>query len=481
MEPPWGRGRGRGWGRSSPQFKGRASPSGSSYGSSSNSPVIQMGKRSLVNERISLREEASIGSSVHLEDIPEDSPLYAHLQAYLAAQKQKDTSVKQGDTFASISKDDNDDIKSYEKVSKQEMIFLLENSDLQRKDEPWKIFQRYLINGLYYPGESYKTRSYYETILISTGSADFQHFSGYSTDENVYNFSKIIIKQIISVEDWGISTMKERQISLNKNKMNFTYWDYIQAFEKVLYYNNDRHKHTWFIKVCAKIFTSAIPNWFLDWWSYHGPTIKILPDPFLMLYKEWIKVSPFLNDLYQADHICYPEKINQIYFFLEFSIPWIHKWNPEVGFTEEQIPCLYRTFYNNFWDKLMKIDPKTKTLYGQELLDLIEAKIQEYSSTPQKKIIDDSSVRHIARKISFQEGDKTEMINEYLEEVKRNLLLSINQYEKSDTSMQSETSHDDNAEDSQPIETERIMSEEDLDDAEEFIRKMKKAEKKLAQ
>nr|XP_016511568.1 PREDICTED: uncharacterized protein LOC107828720 [Nicotiana tabacum] len=80
----------------------------------------------------------------------------------------------------------------------------------------------------------------------------------------------------------------------------------------------------------------------------------------------------------------------------------------EVGFTEEQVPCLYRTFYNNFWDKLMKKDPKTKTLYGQELLDSIKAKIQEYFSKPQKEVIDGSSVRHIARKISFQEGDKEE-------------------------------------------------------------------------
>ena len=155
-----------------------------------------MGRKSLTNERISLREESSIGPSVHLEDIPEDSPLYAHLQAYLTAQKQKDTSVKQSDTFASIAKEeDNDDIKSYEKLPKREMIFLLENSEIQRKEEPWKIFQRYLINGLYYPGESYKTRTYYETILISTGSAEFQHFSGYNTNKNVYNFSKIIIKQ----------------------------------------------------------------------------------------------------------------------------------------------------------------------------------------------------------------------------------------------------------------------------------------------
>ncbi|KAG5632515.1 hypothetical protein H5410_004232 [Solanum commersonii] len=213
---------------------------------------------SLFNLNSKAQETAS---SVHLEDIPENNPLYAQLQAYL--------SQKQSDTFASIAKDDVDDINLYEKVEKMRNDISLENYEIQRKEEPWKIL----------------TRSYYETLLISTG-VEFQHFSGYNTSENVYNFSKMSIKQIIPIEDWGISSMTERQISLNKVSMKFTYWDYIQAFNKVLYYNNERHKHTWFFKVCAKIFANPIPNWFLNWWSYHGPTIKILPDPFLKLYRE---------------------------------------------------------------------------------------------------------------------------------------------------------------------------------------------------
>ncbi|XP_075095419.1 uncharacterized protein LOC142173695 [Nicotiana tabacum] len=88
-----------------------------------------------------------------------------------------------------------------------------------------------------------------------------------------------------------------------------------------------------------------------------------------------------------------------------------------------------RTFYSDFWDKLMKKDPKTKTLYSQELLDSIEIKIQEYSSQPQKE---------------------------------------------------SETSNDDIAGDSQPFESEKILSDEDLWNAEEFIRKMKETDKKPA-
>ncbi|KAG5570726.1 hypothetical protein H5410_060492 [Solanum commersonii] len=184
------------------------------------------------------------------------------------------------------------------------------------------------------------------------------------------------ISRIISVEDWGISTMKERKISLNKVSMNFTYWDYIHGFDKVLIYNNERHKHTWFIKICVKIFVEPNPKWFLNWWSYPGPTIKILPNPFLKLYKEW------------------------------------------------------------------------------------------------KGIIQDSSVRHIARKTSIQDGNKDEMINNYLEEVIKNLLLNITQYAKSNTSMRSETSDDiapEDIQEAQPCESNKLISEYILQKADDFL------------
>uniref|UniRef100_M1DCC1 Reverse transcriptase domain-containing protein n=1 Tax=Solanum tuberosum TaxID=4113 RepID=M1DCC1_SOLTU len=133
MDPPWitkAREKGsytRGRGRSSP------SSSRSSYGSSSSStPIIQKGGMSLYNLNSRAHEKAL--SSIHLEDIPESDPLYAKPQEFLTQ--------KQGDTFASIAKEEVDDIKTYEKVEKREMIFLLENSDIQRKEEPWKIFQR---------------------------------------------------------------------------------------------------------------------------------------------------------------------------------------------------------------------------------------------------------------------------------------------------------------------------------------------------
>ncbi|KAG5579974.1 hypothetical protein H5410_050601 [Solanum commersonii] len=163
---------------------------------------------------------------------------------------------------------------------------------------------------------------------------------------------------------------------------------------------------------------------------------------------------------------------------MKFSIPWINKWTPEVGFTDEQIHCLYRTFYNKFGYKLMNKDPQTKTLYKQELLDLIEATTKEYCLTPQKGIMQDSFVRYIARKISIQEGDKEKMIHNYLDEVTKKFLLNITQYEKSDTSMQSETSDDVTyIQESQLYET---TSEDVLEKAGDFLHKLKGKEDKIS-
>ncbi|KAG5594631.1 hypothetical protein H5410_035863 [Solanum commersonii] len=90
----------------------------------------------------------------------------------------------------------------------------------------------------------------------------------------------------------------------------------------------------------------------------------------------------------------------------------------------------------------MKIDPITKSSYGQEFLDQITQTIHTYNTAPPKELAVDNLVRHMARRISNLDGDKEELINNYLNEVQRNLLLNITHYEKSYTSMRSETSDD---------------------------------------
>ncbi|KAG5630948.1 hypothetical protein H5410_002665 [Solanum commersonii] len=110
----------------------------------------------------------------------------------------------------------------------------------------------------------------------------------------------------------------------------------------------------------------------------------------------------------------------------------------------------------------MMQDPKTKQLIGQELLDSIREKIDHYNTILPIQIIEDNSVRHIARWISFQQGDKEKMIQDHLGEVRKNLLQTITQIDKSDTSMRSETSND--VEESQRAESDNMLSAKELQD-----------------
>ena len=128
--PPWtpvhGRGRARGRGRSSSQNTRR-----SSYDSSF--PVIQLGNKKLINTNIS-EASSSSSSNINLKDIPPNSPLYEQLQAYL---QNKQT----GDTYASLTKEA-ESKRIFEEAPTKEIIFLLENSDIQDNNKPSNIFQR---------------------------------------------------------------------------------------------------------------------------------------------------------------------------------------------------------------------------------------------------------------------------------------------------------------------------------------------------
>ncbi|KAG5615907.1 hypothetical protein H5410_015731 [Solanum commersonii] len=163
-DPPWvTRDRGK---VNNSHRRGRSSPgssvSGSSYGSSSSySPIIQRGGMSLVKLKTSKKKTSSL-LSIHLEYIPEDNPLSVELRAYLS-QKEK------GDTFASIAKDDIDDIKSYEKPAVVST----------RMDPPWVTRRRGKGNnshergtsspGSSVSGSSYRSSSSYSPIIQRGG------------------------------------------------------------------------------------------------------------------------------------------------------------------------------------------------------------------------------------------------------------------------------------------------------------------------
>lgn len=264
--------------------RGRTSSSSSFTSSSSNFSVLQRENMSLINTKIQYIAESSsskishISPSIHLDDILEDHPLYEQIQSYL--------STKQADLFTAVAAENTINRPNYEKLDERELILLVENSQICKQNDPWRLLQKHLLTNLYFAGESFKIRAYYESILIYTGSAEIEHHQLSKTTEYVHGYSKIVIKKLISIKDWGMTSMSEKIMSMKDTKISFTYWDYIKAFTQTLYYNNTKHKHMWFLKVCAKVFENQIPNWFIQWRTYHGPTVKILPAECLHLYKE---------------------------------------------------------------------------------------------------------------------------------------------------------------------------------------------------
>ena len=159
-----------------------------------------------------------------------------------------------------------------------------------------------------------------------------------------------------------------------------------------------------------------------------------------------------------------------MYFYIEFSIPWIHRWSIEIGYDTQQIPALYRTFYCNFWDKLLRKDPETKLPYGHDQREEIVKKIAEYEKAPKKSIlIEEKSLNYVSRRLSAHGGNKMQMIEEYLSEVRDKLLQTVEQ--NSDISMNSTETNTEDITDAQPPEI--LLEEEELVKAEEFIKKWK--------
>ncbi|KAG5589839.1 hypothetical protein H5410_040353 [Solanum commersonii] len=157
-----------------------------------------------------------------------------------------------------------------------------------------------------------------------------------------------------------------------------------------------------------------------------------------------------------------------MYFFIEFSIPWILKWSIEVDTTSDGFPCLQRTFYTKFWSKLLE-ENQEGHLHGQEILDLINVKISGYynSAINDSPAMDDfSPFKKITRKLQMKKGVilKLEAIALYMEEVKKDLMKNLEVELRDDTSMASTThTNDGNEEACLAGEGKNVDSDEEID------------------
>ncbi|XLU65355.1 hypothetical protein S245_024564, partial [Arachis hypogaea] len=128
-----------------------------------------------------------------------------------------------------------------------------------------------------------KTRQFYEFILIDTDSVAIKHYKD-KTNLDLITHSTIQILRILSPKQFGNNLNKIQKFSQNYDPIGFNYWDYIEAWTKIFWFQNTQHRHSWLIYFKRKI-NYIFPNWFYQWWDFFGPIPEILPSPMDEGYK----------------------------------------------------------------------------------------------------------------------------------------------------------------------------------------------------
>ncbi|KAL0008794.1 hypothetical protein SO802_010296 [Lithocarpus litseifolius] len=99
-------------------------------------------------------------------------------------------------------------------------------------------------------------------------------------DPSVVLYHKFIISGFVSYKDWGRHPSLLKKLtglkSLSGSKLYYSYYDYMDAFEKVLLYQNKNFDHSWLLMFDKKFF-GQIPTWFPKWWEMFGPIHKDYP------------------------------------------------------------------------------------------------------------------------------------------------------------------------------------------------------------
>jgi hypothetical protein len=88
-------------------------------------------------------------------------------------------------------------------------------------------------------------------------------------------------------------------------------------------------------------------NCFLVWWEKMGPELSILPQSILNDFTTWYTFHPKLKGKTTENP---PIGRNTLWFFAEFRLVWIWKWDLQIHTDQLKIPVIQRTFWCKWWD-----------------------------------------------------------------------------------------------------------------------------------
>ncbi len=130
------------------------------------------------------------------------------------------------------------------------------------------------------PLDQYKIIQYYQHILQQEGSVIITTlYDKFSIERKVLNH-KIEIVKFTFLKQWGSHPFLLKQ--LQGHPIKYSYYDYINAWFKILLHQNDNMSHSWFLAWHEKYNFVKLecqpPKWFIKWWSKHGCQAEIIPN-----------------------------------------------------------------------------------------------------------------------------------------------------------------------------------------------------------
>ncbi|KAI4313346.1 hypothetical protein L6164_026332 [Bauhinia variegata] len=230
-----------------------------------------------------------------------------------------------------------------------------------------KLFSK---NWHFVPQNVLKDRRFYELILVYFGLVMFKHHLDDLKEDKTH--STVRIEKVLSLKDWGQPPYQTKKFSINYNPIGYSYWDYISAWENVLYIQNKNFSHTWllFFNQSVKYY---FPPWFLVWWVKFGPTEEMLPEKVkegFLMFKSLFNNKAFGN---------LPILLQ---FFSKIGLPWVYLWKyqfSEKGTTV--IPFLQRLGFVRWWNNCQH----AKKAHKQQVLKWFEQNPHFHKQAIQKE------------------------------------------------------------------------------------------------
>ena len=109
-----------------------------------------------------------------------------------------------------------------------------------------------------------KSVKFYKSILTQENSTRIEDIKS-KMDPSVVLYHKLIITKFVNCKEWGQHPSLLRTIQIESSEIQYSYYDYIDAFEKILFYQNKNFHQSWFL-IFDKNFNSQISTWFLNVW-----------------------------------------------------------------------------------------------------------------------------------------------------------------------------------------------------------------------